>query len=97
MARPVRLQEHEIGKRLADVPGWEVLDGKLHREFLFEDFKGAFGFMASLALAAEAMDHHPDWSNVYNRVVVDLRTHDAGGITELDFALAKVAGELFDQ
>jgi len=97
MARPVKLQEDEIGKRLADVPGWEVLGGKLHREFRFDDFKSAFGFMASLALAAEAMDHHPEWSNVYNRVVVDLRTHDAGGITELDFALAKVAGELFGQ
>ena len=97
MPRPARLNEDELAERLAHVAGWEVSNGKLHREFRFEDFKRAFGFMTSLALAAEAMDHHPDWSNVYNRVVVDLATHDAGGITELDFALAKAADDLFGQ
>ncbi len=67
---------------------WTVVDGKLHKEFQFRDFSEAFGFMARAALVAEAMDHHPEWFNVYRLVRVDLATHDAGGITELDFALA---------
>jgi 4a-hydroxytetrahydrobiopterin dehydratase len=69
-------------------PGWEVVDGKLHREFRFADFVEAFGFMSRCALAAEKMDHHPEWSNVWNRVTVDLVTHDAGGITDRDLTLA---------
>ncbi len=67
---------------------WTVVDGKLHKEFQFKDFSEAFGFMARAALAAESMDHHPEWFNVYRSVRVDLATHDAGGITELDFSLA---------
>lgn len=68
---------------------WKIVDGKLHREFQFADFIAAFGFMSQVALAAEAMNHHPEWFNVYNRVVVDLTTHDAAGITARDFKLAK--------
>ena len=94
-ARPAKLDDGEIKRRLADIAGWEFIDGKLHREFRFDDFKRAFGFMTSVALVAERMDHHPEWSNVYNRVTVDLRTHDAGGITDLDFRLARAASELF--
>jgi 4a-hydroxytetrahydrobiopterin dehydratase len=67
---------------------WTVQDGKLHREYRFNNFVEAFGFMASAALRAEAMNHHPEWFNVYGRVTVDLSTHDANGITERDFALA---------
>ena len=67
---------------------WAVQDGKLHKEFQFKDFNEAFGFMTRAALVAEAMDHHPEWFNVYKTVRVDLATHSAGGITELDFALA---------
>ena len=67
---------------------WSITDGKLHKTFQFRDFSEAFGFMARVALVAEAMDHHPEWFNVYKTVRVDLSTHDAGGITELDFALA---------
>jgi 4a-hydroxytetrahydrobiopterin dehydratase len=67
---------------------WSVVDGKLHKEFQFRDFNEAFGFMTRAALVAESMDHHPEWFNVYKTVRVDLATHDAGGITELDFALA---------
>ncbi|MFB1485976.1 MULTISPECIES: 4a-hydroxytetrahydrobiopterin dehydratase [unclassified Thiocapsa] len=67
---------------------WSLADSKLHKEFRFKDFVDAFGFMSRVALVAESMDHHPEWSNVFNRVVVALSTHDAGGITELDFALA---------
>jgi len=79
------------------VPGWEVVDGKLHRELRFKDFVDAFGFMTSLALRAEAKNHHPEWFNVYSRVVIDLSTHDAGGITALDFELAAAANELASQ
>lgn len=88
MTRPARLSDTEIATRLASLPGWSVADGKLRREFRFRDFSEAFGFMARAALVAEKMDHHPDWSNVWNRVTVELSTHDAGGITALDFELA---------
>jgi 4a-hydroxytetrahydrobiopterin dehydratase len=67
---------------------WSVVEGKLHKEFQFRDFSEAFGFMARASLVAESMNHHPEWFNVYRTVRVDLATHDAGGITELDFALA---------
>jgi 4a-hydroxytetrahydrobiopterin dehydratase len=69
-------------------PGWEIVDGKLHREFRFADFVEAFGFMARVAVVAEKMDHHPEWSNVWNRVTVDLVTHDASAITDRDVTLA---------
>lgn len=68
--------------------GWTLKDGKLHKTFRFADFSAAFGWMTQVALAAEAMNHHPEWSNVWNRVEVELVTHDAGGLTERDFALA---------
>ncbi len=74
---------------LAELPGWSLRDGKLHRELRFEDFVAAFGFMSRVAIVAEKLDHHPEWSNVWNRVVVDLVTHDAGGITALDLELAR--------
>lgn len=88
MARPKALDDAEIEAKLAELEGWARVDGKLHRTFRFANFVEAFGFMASTALVAEKMDHHPEWSNVYATVVVDLTTHDAGGITTLDFELA---------
>jgi 4a-hydroxytetrahydrobiopterin dehydratase len=94
MPRPPRLTPEQVAQHLASLPGWTLLEGKLHREFTFPDFVEAFGFMARAALVAEAMNHHPDWSNVWNRVVVDLSTHDAGGLTELDVSLARRLGEL---
>jgi 4a-hydroxytetrahydrobiopterin dehydratase len=87
MASPV-LDADEVTQRLTEVPGWTVAGGKLHREYRFADFVEAFGFMASVALVAERLNHHPEWSNVWSTVVVDLTTHDAGGITAKDFALA---------
>jgi len=78
----------EIGAVCAQHAGWSVADGKLHREYRFPSFVAAFGFMASAALIAERMNHHPDWANVYNRVTVDLHTHDMGGISPDDLALA---------
>jgi 4a-hydroxytetrahydrobiopterin dehydratase len=75
MMRPSKMTDEEIRDKLTSVPGWEMIDGKLHRSFKFENFSRAFGFMSSLALVAEAKNHHPEWSNVYNRVVIDLQTH----------------------
>jgi 4a-hydroxytetrahydrobiopterin dehydratase len=89
MARPSLLSKNDVLTRLAAHPAWTLLDGRLHREFRFAGFSEAFGFMARAALAAEKLDHHPDWSNVYDRVVVTLSTHDAGGLTDLDFRLAE--------
>ncbi len=94
MARPTRLSESELHAALATLAGWTLREGKLHRSFHFADFSAAFGFMARVALAAEAMNHHPEWRNVWNRVDVDLTTHDAGGITGLDLELARKMGEL---
>jgi len=82
------LSHSEIANRLASFDGWELVDGKLHKEYRFASFVECFGFMAQVALVAEAMQHHPEWFNVYDRLVVDLRTHDAGGVSELDFELA---------
>jgi len=88
MKRPARLSAKQIDARLSTLSGWRGAKGKLHRAFTFADFSEAFAFMARAALAAEKMNHHPDWSNAWNKVIVDLDTHDAGGITELDFKLA---------
>jgi len=97
-ARPVKLDADQIRAALADVPGWAVEEGKLHREFRFSDFNEAFGFMARTALVAETMNHHPEWSNVYSRVRVHLTTHDVGGISQRDFDLAhamnRIAGSV---
>lgn len=93
MARAL-LSEGEVEAALRALPGWSLADGKLHREFRFRDFSAAFGFMTRVALAAEAADHHPDWSNVWNRVVIDLHTHDSGGVTRNDVDLAKRIDEL---
>ena len=94
MARPTVLSIPEIHARLEALEGWRLEQGKLHRDFRFRSFVEAFGFMSQAALVAEKMDHHPEWSNVYARVAVDLTTHDAGGVTELDFALAARMNEI---
>jgi 4a-hydroxytetrahydrobiopterin dehydratase len=83
-----KLAEAEISAGLANLPGWTLQLGKLHREYKFADFAHAFGFMATAAPTIEKNDHHPEWSNVYNRVTVDLSTHSAGGITKKDLDLA---------
>ena len=83
-----KLSEAEISAAVAQLPGWSVAEHKLHREYQFAGFPEAFGFMATAAPTIQKMDHHPEWFNVYNRVVVDLSTHDAGGITQKDFDLA---------
>jgi 4a-hydroxytetrahydrobiopterin dehydratase len=95
--KPTKLSEKEIAGELQKLHGWAIKDGALHRTFEFADFSEAFGFMARVALAAEAMNHHPDWSNVWNKVVVNLSTHSIGGLSNFDFELAakmqKLAGK----
>ena len=94
MSRPLLLPPGEIAARLELLPGWASSGGALRREFVFDDFPEAFGFMTRVAFAAEKLDHHPEWSNVWNRVTVALSTHDAGGVTDLDFQLAHVMQRL---
>ena len=85
----VPLTSGEIEQLEQQLPGWSLVDGKLHRELVFSDFNAAFGFMTRVALIAEAMGHHPEWRNVWNRVVIDLTTHDTGGLSNLDQQLAQ--------
>jgi len=85
---PTKLDKQAISANLEKLKGWSIQNDALHREFEFADFSGAFGFMTQVALAAEAMGHHPDWSNAWNKVVIDLATHSAGGLTSNDFDLA---------
>lgn len=89
MSRPARIGAEAA---LSDLPGWARAEGPrdaIARTYRFDDFNAAFGFMTRAALAAEKLDHHPEWFNVYNRVEVTLTTHDAGGVTDLDVTLAR--------
>ncbi len=88
-----KLSESELKAALEAMPHWSIEGGKLHREYKFPDFIHAFGFMSTAALGIEKMNHHPEWFNVYNRVTVDLTTHDAQGITSKDIDLAKLLDE----
>jgi 4a-hydroxytetrahydrobiopterin dehydratase len=94
MTPQAKLAGDALDEAVAGLPGWSLRAGKLHREFRFDDFVAAFGFMTRVALVAEAMDHHPEWSNVYSRVSVDLTSHDVGGVTDRDVALARRMNEL---
>jgi 4a-hydroxytetrahydrobiopterin dehydratase len=84
-----KLSKRQITAELRTLHGWTLSKGSLHRVFEFKDFTQAFGFMKRVALAANRMDHHPDWSNVYNKVTIDLSTHSAGGLTKNDFELVQ--------
>ena len=86
--------EQELAIFLKKNPEWIVQTGKLHREFVFRDFCEAFGFMSEIALVAEQRNHHPEWFNAYKKVVVDLTTHEAGGITQRDFDFAEKMNEV---
>ena len=83
-----KLSEQEISAKLAGLTGWSVVNGKLHKEYKFKTFVRAFGFMSGVALIAEGMNHHPEWFNVYGTVIIDLTTHDVGGISNFDFDFA---------
>ena len=85
---PEPISDEDLQAFLTEHAGWSLRDGMLHRELQFADFAEAFGFMARVALWAEKMNHHPEWSNVWNRVTIDLITHDLGGLSDLDVELA---------
>lgn len=93
MAR-TKLSEAEIQAALADLPGWTVQDGKLHKVYKFDSFAAAIGWMVSVAVYADKIDHHPEWRNVYSRVWVDLWTHDLEAISGRDVDLAHRMNEL---
>ncbi|MFP6806218.1 MAG: 4a-hydroxytetrahydrobiopterin dehydratase [Pseudomonadales bacterium] len=94
MARIDKASDEEIQDFIAQFSSWSNENNKLHREYVFGSFVQAFGFMTEVALIAERTDHHPEWFNVYKKVIVDLTTHEAGGITERDFNLAKNMEEI---
>ena len=89
MTRPAKLPTADVASAMSELHAdWDLVSGKLHRELTFANFIEAFAFMSAVALHAEKADHHPEWSNVYNRVTIDLVTHDVDGITRLDLDLA---------
>jgi 4a-hydroxytetrahydrobiopterin dehydratase len=85
-----KLSQSEITQEVGNLDGWKVINGKINKTFEFEDFVQAFGFMTKVAMNAEKMNHHPEWFNVYNRVRIDLVTHDVDGISNYDIALATI-------
>ncbi len=91
-----KLSDAEITALLPKAKGWSVVNGKLHRDFACKDFVAAFGNMTRVALVAEAMNHHPEWFNVWNKVVIDLNTHSVKGISDYDFVLAEKINEIFE-
>ena len=82
------LTDSELNEVFKELDDWKIVDGQLSKEFKFRGFTQAFGFMTEVAITAETMDHHPEWSNVYNRVIINLSTHSEGGVTLLDKELA---------
>jgi 4a-hydroxytetrahydrobiopterin dehydratase len=90
-----KLTETEIGALVSKLRGWRIVNGKLHREYECKDFVTAFGNMTRVALVAEAMNHHPEWFNVWNKVFIDLTTHSVKGISDYDFVLAEKIEEIF--
>ncbi len=89
-----KLSSEQIENELKNLDGWTVKNEKLHKDFQFDDFNQAFGFMTRAAMHIEKMNHHPEWFNVYNKLSVELMTHDAGGITQNDVSLAKILNSL---
>ncbi|MDO8695251.1 MAG: 4a-hydroxytetrahydrobiopterin dehydratase [Sheuella sp.] len=97
MTRSIKYEKNAIQAVMESLPDWEYQDvrgGAITRNFIFKDFNQAFGFMTQVALCAEKRDHHPEWSNVYNRVSILLTTHDAGGLSDKDLELALKINEL---
>ena len=94
---PYLLQDGELNELIVKIPGWEIKSKKIQREFNFPNFIEAFSFMTKVALICEKYNHHPNWENVYSRVIIRLNTHDLGGITNLDQTLASEINIIFDQ
>jgi 4a-hydroxytetrahydrobiopterin dehydratase len=95
MAERRKLAADELKKALAELPGWDLLDNKLHKQFKFNTFAEAIGWMTAVAIFADKTDHHPEWSNVYNRVTVDLITHSLFSVSSLDVNLAREMERLY--
>ncbi len=89
MPESIRATEEQLLDFCASNPHWSLQENKLHRQFVFNDFVMAFGFMSQIALIAERCNHHPEWSNLYQKVTVNLTTHEMGSISDKDFILAK--------
>jgi len=89
-----KLKENEIKKALKNLKGWKIENGKIKKEFIFKDFSQAFAFMVRIAIEAEKINHHPELFNVYNKVIIELTTHEVDGITDLDIKLAKIINEI---
>ena len=95
--KPYLLQDKELKELIAKIPGWEVKSEYLKREFDFRNFIEAFSFMTKIALICEKYNHHPNWENVYSKVIIQLNTHDLGGISNLDQILASEINDIFDK
>ena len=95
--KPNLLQDEELKELIVKIPGWEINDEQIQREFKFSNFIEAFSFITKIALISEKYNHHPNWENVYSRVIIKLSTHDLGGITNLDQTLALEINKVFDQ
>ncbi len=92
----MKLSESEIQEQLKNLEGWEYLDNAIHTTFEFNNFKDAFSVMTRISFEAEAQQHHPDWTNVYNKLQISLSTHDAGGVTNKDLKLAKTIDDIIE-
>lgn len=92
----MKLTESQITEHLTSLDGWEYNENAIHTSFQFNDFKDAFSVMTRIAFEAEIQQHHPDWTNVYNTLQISLSTHDAGGVTEKDFKLAKTIDDIIE-
>ena len=97
LMEPYLLQDEELKELVVKIPGWEINNEQIQREFKFFNFIEAFSFMTKIALICEKYNHHPNWENVYSKVIIRLSTHDLGGITNLDQTLASEINKVFDQ
>src|SRR5690242_295096 len=91
-----KLSQQEIQQQISGLDGWQVVNGKVSKTFEFKDFVQAFGFMTRVAMEAEKLNHHPEWFNVYNRVKIELVTHDLGGISTYDIKFADTINKLYE-
>ena len=95
--KPYLLQNEELKELVALIPGWKIVANYIEREFKFDNFIEAFSFMTKIALICEKHNHHPEWENVYSKVMIKLSTHDLGGVTNLDQTIASEINEIFDK
>jgi 4a-hydroxytetrahydrobiopterin dehydratase len=92
----IKLSEEDIEKRLLRFPDWEYYENAIHAEFEFDNFKDCFSAMSRIAFECEALNHHPNWTNIYNKLNISLSTHDANGVTEKDFKLAEAIEDIVE-